>query len=189
MWQRVLVVMTVFFIASQGETEAVKVHVAGGLVDVEARATALSEVLAQLAEATGMRVVYEGPPPRQRITINLKQRTPADVVAAILEGLGLRYGLTIQEAGGRVQTLVLSTSPTTTGRAGRPETPGPEEPGPEAPGPEGAAEPGGMPQIIDPEGPHPSVPNEFAPVLNPEVPRFPDSPSMPAPQDIQNPLD
>src|SRR5882672_5118214 len=123
MWQRVLAVVTVLLIASQGVTEGVKVHAKGGLVDVEARAAALADVLAQLSEATGMRVVYEGAAPRSLITITLNQRTPADVVAAVLEGLGLSYGLTMDESGGRVMTLVVSTSPTAAGPVSRPPAP------------------------------------------------------------------
>jgi hypothetical protein len=176
MWQRLLAVVAVSLIASQGKTEGVKVHATGALVDVEARGAALSDVLAQLAEATGMRVVYEGPPPRQRITVSLKQRTPADAVAGILEGLGLSYGLTIDDKGGRVQTLVLSASRTTPAPAGRLRMPRPM-----------TAESDEMPRLIDPEGPDPATADELSPGLNPEMPRFPDSASMPEPEEIPDP--
>ena len=196
---RALAVVTLLIVASHGESGELKVRALGGQVDVEARAAALADVLARISQATGMKVVYEGPPPRQRITVDLKHRTPADAVAAVLEGTGLSYGLTI-ENGDRVQTLIVSTTPTS-GAASQSRTlePADRSERPRRVVPEAEE----VPNLADPEEPEPFVPDEVPPVFNavpvnpapvnpapfnpafnptpfnPTAPQFPQTPSMP----------
>jgi hypothetical protein len=86
----------------------VVVQAAGGRIDLRATATPLSEILDRLARATGMKVVNEGPPPRQPLTLTLAGRTPAEAVLGVLDGLGLNYALKMDVTGTRVETLILS---------------------------------------------------------------------------------
>jgi hypothetical protein len=86
----------------------VVVQSAEGRVDVRATAAPLSEVLDRLSRATGMKVVNEGPPPRQPMTLTLAGRTPAEAVLGVLDGLGLNYALKMDLTGTRVETLILS---------------------------------------------------------------------------------
>jgi len=86
----------------------VMIRVAGARVDVTATATPLNEILDRLARQTGMRVVYEGPAPRQPVTISLQGRSPAEAVLGLLEGLGLNYALVGDTTGTKVQTLILA---------------------------------------------------------------------------------
>jgi len=189
-----LAVVTLLIVASHGESGELKVRATGGQVDVEARSAALADVLARISQATGMKVVYEGPPPRQRITVDLKHRTPADAVAAVLEGTGLSYGLTI-ENGDRVQTLIVSTSPAS-GAASQSRT---SEPADRGEGRRVVPEAEEVPNLANPEEPEPFVPDEVPPVFNavpvnpapvspgpfnpapfnPTGPQFPQTPSMP----------
>jgi hypothetical protein len=86
----------------------VTVHLAGGRVDVTANAAPLADVLDRLARQTGMKVVYEGPAPRQLVTVSLLGRSPAEAVHDLLEGQGLNYALLGDSAGTGVQTLLMT---------------------------------------------------------------------------------
>jgi hypothetical protein len=86
----------------------VTVHVAAGRVDVTANAAPLADVLDRLARQTGMKVVYEGPAPRQLVTVSLLGRSPAEAVHDLLEGQGLNYALLGDSAGTGVQTLLMT---------------------------------------------------------------------------------
>lgn len=106
----------------------VAVRVSGGQVELTATAAPLADVLDRLARQTGMKVVYEGPAPRQLVTLSLHGRTPAATVLALFEGLGLNFALVADPSGARVQTLVVagtavaSPPPSSLAKAGRPPT-------------------------------------------------------------------
>jgi hypothetical protein len=79
-----------------------------GKIDVDARNATLSDILDRIGQKTGMKVVYEGPAPRQRITLTLRGRRPAEAVAEILQGQGLNYGLVLDSTQTRVAELLVS---------------------------------------------------------------------------------
>jgi hypothetical protein len=85
----------------------VEVRMAGDRVSVRAVSAPVAEILERLARATGMRVVYEGPVPRQVLTATLEGRAPAAVVLSVLEGLGLNYALVMDRSGARVDQLLI----------------------------------------------------------------------------------
>ncbi len=175
----------------------VVVRVSGDHVDLTATAAPLADVLDRLARQTGMKVVYEGPAPRQLVTLSLHDRTPTETVLAVFEGLGINYALVADASGARVQTLMVagstaaspsSSAPSSTARPSpavptlrRPFGPPPGA-SPEASEPafdEGAEEPmadepdfAGLPPGSEAAGgtaaPDPSVPN-----ANPQVPAVP----------------
>jgi hypothetical protein len=93
--------------AHPGRAE-VSVRAAAGSVDITANATPLADVLDRLAKQTGMKVVYEGPAPRQLVTVSLLGRSPAEAVHDLLEGQGLNYALLGDSAGTGVQTLLMT---------------------------------------------------------------------------------
>ncbi|HEV7501706.1 MAG TPA: hypothetical protein VGQ33_16940, partial [Vicinamibacteria bacterium] len=101
------------------ETE---VHRTGDRVDVRATAAPVSEVLDRLGRETGMKVTYDGPPPRARISVTLSGVTPAQAVLSVLEGLGLNYVLQMDATAKRVDTLLMvasgggSSAPSSVGR-------------------------------------------------------------------------
>src|SRR5262245_23013747 len=93
------------------------VRVNGGLVDVQATAAPLSDVLARIAQQTGMKVVYDGAPPRTLVTVTLPQRTPAEAVLALFEGIGVNYAMKLDRSGVRVDTLIVASASTTSSGA------------------------------------------------------------------------
>ena len=86
----------------------VNVRVVEGQVEMTASAAPVAEVLDRLAKQTGMKVVYEGPAPRQLVSVSLRGRTPAEAVVDLLEGLGLNYMLIVDDTGARVRTLMMA---------------------------------------------------------------------------------
>jgi hypothetical protein len=150
----------------------VDVRATAGLVTVRARSAPLSEVLDRIARQTGMKVVYEGPAPRPMVNAVLENRTPAEAVLGVLEGLGLNYALQTDATGARVETLLLtapSAAPAT--RPGPPVAPGlarpadeeeEPEPDPEPPTDEGE-------EVDEEEPPGPGVPAPPTPPPQPGV--------------------
>ncbi len=126
----------------------VAVRVSEGRVDLTATATPVAEVLDRIARQTGMKVVYEGPAPRQLVTVSLHGRTPAETILAIFEGLGLNYAMVADSTGAAVQTLMVAGAASATAASGtasattRPAVPGPRRPfGPP---------PGSSPESVEP---------------------------------------
>jgi hypothetical protein len=72
-----------------------------------------------------MKVVNEGPPPRQPLTLTLAGRTPAEAVLGVLDGLGLNYALKMDLTGTRVETLILSGAAPPSTATPQPVTPAP----------------------------------------------------------------
>ena len=107
----------------------VAVRVSGGQVELTATAAPLADILDRLARQTGMKVVYEGPAPRQLVTLSLRGRTPTETVLALFEGLGLDFALVADPSGARVQTLVVAgtaaVSPAASSAANAGRSPGP----------------------------------------------------------------
>jgi hypothetical protein len=104
-------------IASPGMA-AVDVRVSGQSVDVQASNAPLSEVLDRLSRQTQMKIVYDGTPPRQTVTLDLRGRTPVEAVVAALEGQGVNYALAMDPTGTRVETLLVSGTATASARTG-----------------------------------------------------------------------
>ena len=145
---RVSAALVVLALAAAPATAEVAVRVSGGHVDLTATAAPLADVLDRLARQTGMKVVYEGPAPRQLVTLSLHGRTPTETVLSVFEGLGVNFALVADPSGSRVQTLVVagtataSSSPSSAA-AGRPASP------PTARRPFGPP-PGASPETVDP---------------------------------------
>src|SRR5258708_20442962 len=91
-------------------TAEVDVRSAGGRVDLRVNAAPLSEVLDRLSRETGTKVVYEGPPPRQLVSVSLQMRTPVEAVLSLLEGTGLSFALRMDPSGTGGHTLIIVSS-------------------------------------------------------------------------------
>jgi len=76
-----------------------------------------------------MKVVYDGPSPRQLVTVSLLGRVPAQAVHDLLEGQGLNYAFVSDATGTGVQTLLM------TGSAGPARSASPVPVGPRRPSP------------------------------------------------------
>ena len=100
---------------------------APGRVSLRVTSAPLVEVLSRLAQQTGMKVVYDGAPPRAIVRgRQVEDATPADAVADVLEGLGVSYALRLDATGARVETLlVLGAVRSAAAPAPRPSVPPP----------------------------------------------------------------
>ena len=105
---RPLVALTVLLLAAPDLRAAVEVRVSGQRVDVQAVNAPLSEILDGLARELHVKIVYEGPPPRQLLSVDLKGRTPAEAFLAIVEGQGLAYAVALDATGTRVETVLMA---------------------------------------------------------------------------------
>lgn len=183
----------------------VKVQARGARVDVTATGAPLAEVLDRLGRQVGMKVLYDGPAPRQLVTLTLHDRTPSEAVLAVLEGLGVNFALVWDESGARLQTLMITgamTAATATGPTrpaaeparrtfGPPPTAEPPDAGSELDQPEEPAEmpaDSGVPQsgapTFGPPGYNPNAggqPNAPQPMPVAPPQQFPVSPFAPQP--------
>jgi hypothetical protein len=98
--------LAVVLVARSGGTET-EVRKAGDKLDVRATAAPVSEVLDRIARETGMKVTYDGAPPRARVSVALTGVTPAQAVLAVLEGQGLNYALRMDPKSVRIETLLM----------------------------------------------------------------------------------
>src|SRR4029450_1826745 len=71
----------------------VAVHVAGPTTDAQASNAPFSEPPERLTRQPQRRVVYDGAPPRQVLSLDLRGRTLVEAVTAALEGQGVNYAL------------------------------------------------------------------------------------------------
>src|SRR4029078_12986319 len=84
-----------------------EVRKAGEKLDVRANGAPVSEVLDRIARETGMKVTYDGAPPRARVTVSLTAVTPAQAVLAVLEGQGLNYALRMDPRAVRIESRLM----------------------------------------------------------------------------------
>jgi hypothetical protein len=94
--------------ASVGSITEVKV--VGGRVHIQATAVPVSEVLDRLSRTTGMKIVYEGAPPSDRLTAAIDAGSETEALSRLLEGLGLTYAFKLDATGRHVETLFVTSS-------------------------------------------------------------------------------
>src|SRR5688500_18713717 len=109
---RLVLVLTLALLAASDLRAGVEVRVNGDRVDVMAINAPLADVLDGLSRQTKIKLVYEGAPPRQLVSVDLKDRTPAEAVLAVLEGQGLAYAVALDPTGTHVKTLLMSAAST-----------------------------------------------------------------------------
>jgi hypothetical protein len=96
-------------LATAAHSGEVDVQISGaGRVSLRVTSAPLSEILDRLARQTGMKVIYDGAPPRTVVRgRQVDNATPADAVANVLEGLGVSYALRLDATGAKVDTLLV----------------------------------------------------------------------------------
>jgi hypothetical protein len=106
---RPLLALIALLLAAPDLRAAVQVRVSpDNRVDVQATNAPLSEILDGMARQLKIKIVYEGPPPRQLLTVDLKGRTPAEAFLAIVDGQGLAYAVAMDKSGTRVESLLMA---------------------------------------------------------------------------------
>jgi hypothetical protein len=212
---RALAPALLFWLLAGHAAAEVRLQVRGARLDLTATAAPLTDVLDRLARQVGMKVQYDGPAPRQLVTLTLRDRTPSEAVLSVLEGLGVNFALVWDPSGAQLQTLVIAGSAgTTTAAAGQNRPPvepaprrtfGPPNPPGDAPEPgfeqeqeEPAAEGGsGVPETGAPAFGPPAVDPNAAASPNTQQPppqvvapqqQFPVSPFTPQPPMLSPPV-
>ena len=155
--RRVAAITTAAVLSAALGAAQTEVRRAGDKLDVRATAAAVSEVLDRIARETGMKVSYDGAPPRARISMNLTGVTPAHAVLSVLEGQGLNYALRLDPSGAKVETLLLVSGGTSTAAA--------PQPAPRAPRP--------IEREPEPAEAEEEAPPEVAPAVEERRPGFP----------------
>ena len=117
---RLAFVLTLVLLAASDVRAGVEVRVTGDRVDIMAINAPLADVLEGLARQTRVKLVYEGAPPRQLVSVDIKDRTPAEALLAVLDGQGLAFAVALDPTGTRVQTLLLSAASTAPAGPGAP---------------------------------------------------------------------
>jgi hypothetical protein len=102
--------ITVVGQASVGSVAEVKV--VGGRVHIKATAVSVSEVQDSLSRTTGMKVVYDGAAPSDRLTATIDAGSETEALSRLLEGLGLTYAFKLDSGGRHVETLFITSSST-----------------------------------------------------------------------------
>src|SRR5262245_51881984 len=115
-----------FAVAFPALAAEIQVRPNGGLIDVHATAAPMQDVLSRIAQQTGMKVVYDGAPPRGLVTLTLLQRTPAEAVLALFEGAGVNYAMKTDRSGTRVDTLIVTGGASGAGAAAAPRPSAPQ---------------------------------------------------------------
>jgi hypothetical protein len=170
--RKVAVVTLAVVLAARFGAAQTEVRRVGDTLDVRATAAPVSEVLDRIARETGMKVTYDGAPPRARVSVTLTGVTPAQAVLRVLEGQGLNYALRMDPRAVRVETLLMvAGSGAGTGTVAPPPTPARPIPG--------TRQIDREPDVAEPDDETPAE----APAPNPEERKpfpFPGGPSGPA---------
>ena len=172
--RRVAVFALAAVLAARSGAAQTEVRKVGDKLDVKATAAPIAEILDRIARETGMKVSYDGPAPRGRVSVSRTGVTPAQAVLAVLEGQGLNYALRMDPQGVRIETLLMVAG---TGAGASAATATRPQPGPRAIDRE--------PDVTEPEE---EAPPE-APVVPPEEQRRPfPFPGVPPPSGPAVPL-
>ncbi len=172
------------------------VQAKNGRVTLRVRAVPLVDVLERLSRETGLKLVYEGPRPFQRVTVTIQGMPESEALSQLFEGLGVNYAFHADPGGQRVEMLIIygasGSSPSAAARAsspGRasgnnspPEPPEAEEPFSEEQGQVDPAETAGADPTYQPIAPWERAsgsPGGVAPGLEPTPPQFPGQASSP----------
>jgi hypothetical protein len=140
---------------------------ADGRLDLSVHAVPLADVLRCLVERAGLRVEYDGPAPRQPVSVALSGDSLASTLESLLEGLGVNYLLSRDPSGAGVERLIVFGSARTT----EPSRGGGER-----------SSPAGAPPTAEPDMPSGSLPDDEPQPFGPPPGSAPGaSPAFPAP--------
>ena len=191
--RRVSVVVALAFGFAAPLRAAVDVTVTGDRVHVRAARAPLGDVLDGLARRTRMKVVYDGARPHTLVSVELRDRTPAEAVLGVLEGLGVSYALVMNASGTEVETLMIVGAGTGPGAGGgvapatsasKPSSRHVPDEQPDVPEPEAYERVAPEEKELVPEPPRPTPP-PFGPLnpagsVSPFAPGLPAAPTQPA---------
>jgi hypothetical protein len=95
-------------LVAAGVRTEVNIELRGTTVDIRVRQVPLQQVLDQLAQKTGMKIVYDTEPPQDQVSMELTGIGVPAAVTELLRGHGLHYVTMMDRSGQRVETLLLT---------------------------------------------------------------------------------
>lgn len=90
--------------------EAIEVRLEQDAVDIRTNGAPLASVLERIKQATGVDLVFEGPPPRQLIRAQLRRPTIAMAIMDLMQGQNLSYAMQLDETGRKPLKLIVFTN-------------------------------------------------------------------------------
>lgn len=84
-----------------------EVIASAGKVTLRAERMPVNQILDRLAQATGMKVTYEGARPQALVSIDVENVTEVAALMRLMEGLGISYVLQTDASGERVASLIV----------------------------------------------------------------------------------
>jgi len=84
------------------------IQVRGTSVDIRAQRVPLQQVLDNLSQKTGMKVVYDTEPPQEIVSLDMRDISMRGALMQLLQGHGLTYAVRMDPTGMRVETLLLT---------------------------------------------------------------------------------
>jgi hypothetical protein len=114
--------------------EPIEVRLDDEALTVQTNGAPLASVLERIKQATGIELVFEGPPPRQLIRAQLRRSTIAAAIVDLMQGQSLSYAIQLDETGKKPLKMIIFTNvaraaPSASSR--RPFRPAPPRPEPD----------------------------------------------------------
>ena len=106
--RRVAIWTAVLFALAAGARPELNIELRGATIAIRARQVPLQQVLDQLSQKTGMKIVYDTEPPQEPVSVELAGLGVPAAVTELLRGHGLHYVTMMDKTGQRVETLLLT---------------------------------------------------------------------------------
>ena len=84
-WTSLAVFVAAAAAATAPRGSSLRVETSADGIEIKAVAVPLADVLDRIARETGMKVLYDGAPPRKPVTLTLARRTSAEAVKVIAQ--------------------------------------------------------------------------------------------------------
>src|SRR5688572_30706380 len=125
-----LPLLAVLLAASDGSALRARAEViaSAGKVTVRAERMPVNQILDRMAQATGMKLTYEGTRPQALVSIDVENVTEVAALLKLMEGLGISYVLQTDATGERVASLIVPGAGAGSVVAANSKTPPPPEP-------------------------------------------------------------
>lgn len=93
-----------------GYAQAAGLHVSGApdQLTVEATGVPLARLLDEVTSRAGIALRYDGPRPRNQVTISVRNQSGTEIVLGLLHRLGCNYGARWERTGLRIDALLVS---------------------------------------------------------------------------------
>lgn len=109
-WTTVAVLLAAAAAATAPRGSQLRIETSSDGIAIKAVAVPLADVLDRIARETGMKVLYDGAPPRKPVTLSLTRRNSVDMVNAVLQEAGVNYAVVLDPSRTRIARLLVTTA-------------------------------------------------------------------------------